>query len=201
MAAELLEIHARRAARKGYAFPVDDINNQLFADAFPFETTPDQQRAIDDVIADLKSSQPTDRVVCGDVGFGKTEVAMRAAFAAVDGGKQVAVLVPTTLLAKQHYQNFLDRFADWPVQIESLSRFSTGKEQKAVLDKLASGKVDIVIGTHKLLNKDIRYDNLGLVIIDEEHRFGVRHKEHMNCLLYTSPSPRDKRQSRMPSSA
>jgi len=198
VAAELLEIHARRAARKGYAFPVDDTNNQLFADAFPFETTPDQQRAIDDVIADLKSSQPTDRVVCGDVGFGKTEVAMRAAFAAVDGGKQVSVLVPTTLLAKQHYQNFLDRFADWPVQIECLSRFSTAKEQKAVLDKLANGKVDIVIGTHKLLNKDIRYDNLGLVIIDEEHRFGVRHKEHMKALrsevdiltLTATPIPR-----------
>ncbi len=198
VAAELLEIHARRAARKGYAFPVDDSNNQLFADAFPFETTPDQQRAIDDVIADLKSSQPTDRVVCGDVGFGKTEVAMRATFAAVDGGKQVAVLVPTTLLARQHYENFLDRFADWPVQIECLSRFSTGKEQKAVLDKLASGKLDIVIGTHKLLNKEIRYNNLGLVIIDEEHRFGVRHKEHMKALrsevdiltLTATPIPR-----------
>ena len=198
VAAELLEIHARRAARKGYAFPVDDSNNQLFADAFPFETTPDQQRAIDDVVSDLKSSQPTDRVVCGDVGFGKTEVAMRAAFAAVDGGKQVAVLVPTTLLAKQHYQNFLDRFSDWPVQIESLSRFSTAKEQKAVLDRLASGGVDIVIGTHKLLNKDIRYNNLGLVIIDEEHRFGVRHKEHMKALrsevdiltLTATPIPR-----------
>lgn len=198
VAAELLEIHARRAARKGYAFPVNDSNNQLFANAFPFETTPDQQRAIDDVITDLKSSQPTDRVVCGDVGFGKTEVAMRASFAAVDSGKQVAVLVPTTLLAKQHYQNFLDRFSDWPVQIESLSRFSTGKEQKAVLERLASGAIDIVIGTHKLLNKDIRYNNLGLVIIDEEHRFGVRHKEHMKALrsevdiltLTATPIPR-----------
>lgn len=198
IAAELLEIHARRAARKGYAFPVDDGNNQLFADAFPFETTPDQQRAIDEVIADLKSTQPTDRVVCGDVGFGKTEVAMRAAFAAVDGGKQVVVLVPTTLLARQHYQNFLDRFADWPVQIECLSRFSTTKEQRIVLERLAAGKLDIVIGTHKLLNKDIRYNNLGLVIIDEEHRFGVRHKEHMKALrsevdiltLTATPIPR-----------
>ncbi len=198
VAAELLEIHARRAARKGYAFPVDDSNNQLFADAFPFETTPDQQRAIDEVIADLKSTQPTDRVVCGDVGFGKTEVAMRAAFAAVDGGKQVAVLVPTTLLARQHYENFLNRFSDWPVQIECLSRFSTAKEQKVVLDKLAEGKLDIVIGTHKLLNKQIRYKNLGMVIIDEEHRFGVRHKEHMKALrsevdiltLTATPIPR-----------
>jgi len=198
VAAELLEIHARRAARKGHAFPVDDRNNQMFADAFPFETTPDQQRAIDDVIADLKSLQPTDRVVCGDVGFGKTEVAMRAAFAAVDSGKQVAVLVPTTLLARQHYQNFLDRFADWPVQIECLSRFSSTKEQKSVLDRLATGRLDIIIGTHKLLNKDIRYNNLGLVIIDEEHRFGVRHKEHMKALrsevdivtLTATPIPR-----------
>jgi len=198
VAAELLEIHARRAARKGHAFPVDANNNQLFADAFPFQTTPDQQRAIDEVIEDLKSSQPTDRVVCGDVGFGKTEVAMRAAFAAVDGGKQVAVLVPTTLLARQHYQNFLDRFSDWPVQIECLSRFSSTKEQRSVLERLASGKLDIIIGTHKLLNKDIRYDNLGLVIIDEEHRFGVRHKEHMKALrseidiltLTATPIPR-----------
>ncbi|MFK7890580.1 MAG: transcription-repair coupling factor [Granulosicoccus sp.] len=198
VAAELLEIHARRAARKGFAFPDSSDNYALFSAAFPFEETPDQQQAIDAVVADLRSEQPTDRVVCGDVGFGKTEVAMRAAFVAVDAGKQVAVLVPTTLLARQHHQNFLDRFADWPVQIESVSRFETAKEQKQILGKLATGGIDIIIGTHKLLGKDIRYHNLGLVIIDEEHRFGVRHKEHMKSLraevdiltLTATPIPR-----------
>ncbi|MFK7854406.1 MAG: transcription-repair coupling factor [Granulosicoccus sp.] len=198
VAAELLEIHARRAARKGFAFPADSDNYSLFSAAFPFEETPDQLSAIDAVVEDLRSERPTDRVVCGDVGFGKTEVAMRAAFVAVDAGKQVAVLVPTTLLAKQHHQNFLDRFADWPVQIEALSRFETAKEQKDILARLASGGIDIVIGTHKLLSKDIKYHNLGLVIIDEEHRFGVRHKEHMKALraevdivtLTATPIPR-----------
>lgn len=198
VAAELLEIHARRAARKGFAFPENSDNYTLFSDAFPFEETTDQLSAINAVVEDLRSSQPTDRVVCGDVGFGKTEVAMRAAFVAVDGGKQVAVLVPTTLLARQHHQNFMDRFADWPVQIESLSRFETAKEQKGILSRLASGGIDIIIGTHKLLSKDIKYHNLGLVIIDEEHRFGVRHKEHMKALraevdivtLTATPIPR-----------
>lgn len=198
VAAELLEIHARRAAKKGFAFPEKSDNYALFSDAFPFEETPDQLSAIDAVVADLRSTLPTDRVVCGDVGFGKTEVAMRAAFVAVDAGKQVVVLVPTTLLAKQHHQNFMDRFAEWPVQIEALSRFETAKEQKAILKRLASGGIDIVIGTHKLLSKDIEYKNLGLVIIDEEHRFGVRHKEHMKALrsevdivtLTATPIPR-----------
>ena len=198
VAAELLEIHARRAAREGFAFPKDSDNYALFSEAFPFEETPDQLQAIDAVVEDLRSPQPTDRVVCGDVGFGKTEVAMRAAFVAVDAGKQVAVLVPTTLLAKQHHQNFMDRFADWPVQIEALSRFETAKEQKVIMKKLAEGGVDIIIGTHKLLSKDVRYKNLGLVIIDEEHRFGVRHKEHMKALrsevdivtLTATPIPR-----------
>ena len=198
VAAELLEIHARRAAREGFAFPSKSDNFHLFSDAFPFEETPDQLSAINAVVDDLRSTQPTDRVVCGDVGFGKTEVAMRAAFVAVDAGKQVVVLVPTTLLARQHHRNFLDRFADWPVQIESLSRFETAKEQKDILKKLESGGIDIVIGTHKLLSKDIRYKNLGLVIIDEEHRFGVRHKEHMKALraevdivtLTATPIPR-----------
>ena len=198
VAAELLEIHARRAAREGFAFPENSDNYALFSDAFPFEETPDQLRAIESVVEDLRSPQPTDRVVCGDVGFGKTEVAMRAAFVAVDAGKQVAVLVPTTLLAKQHHQNFQDRFADWPVQIEALSRFETAKEQKVIMQKLASGGVDIIIGTHKLLSKDVKYKNLGLVIIDEEHRFGVRHKEHMKALrsevdivtLTATPIPR-----------
>ncbi len=198
VAAELLEIHARRAARVGQSFDTGTDNIALFAAQFPFEETPDQLSAIEAVMADLKSTVPMDRVVCGDVGFGKTEVAMRAAFAAVDAGKQVAVLVPTTLLARQHYRNFLDRFADWPVQIESLSRFDTAKEAKGVLAKLASGGIDIVIGTHKLLSKGIEYKDLGLVIIDEEHRFGVRHKEHMKALraevdiltLTATPIPR-----------
>jgi len=198
VAAELLEIQARRAARKGHAFPADSDNYAAFAAAFAFVETPDQAQAIDAVINDLRAEIPTDRVVCGDVGFGKTEVAMRAAFVAVDGGKQVAVLVPTTLLAQQHLQNFRDRFADWPVQIEAMSRFSTAKEHKKIIQKLSDGKVDIVIGTHRLLQKDMRYKNLGLVIIDEEHRFGVRHKEHMKALrsevdiitLTATPIPR-----------
>ena len=198
VAAELLEIHARRAARKGFAFPSNSDNYTAFSQAFAFEETPDQLQAIDNVVTDLRSAQPTDRVVCGDVSFGKTEVAMRAAFVAVDAGKQVAVLVPTTLLAQQHHQNFLDRFSDWPIQIESLSRFVSSKDQKKVLEKLAAGDIDIVIGTHKLLQKDVRYKNLGLVIIDEEHRFGVRHKEHMKALraeidivtLTATPIPR-----------
>ncbi len=198
VAAELLEIHARRAARKGFAFPENSDNYALFSETFQFEETPDQLSAIEAVVKDLRSPQPTDRVVCGDVGFGKTEVAMRAAFVAVDAGKQVVVLVPTTLLAKQHHKNFLDRFSDWPVQIEALSRFETPKEQKAIMKKLASGGVDIIIGTHKLLSKEIKYHNLGLVIIDEEHRFGVRHKEHMKALrsevdivtLTATPIPR-----------
>ncbi len=198
VAAELLEIHARRAARKGFAFPESSDNYTVFSNAFPFEETTDQLSAINAVVEDLRSSQPTDRVVCGDVGFGKTEVAMRAAFVAVDAGKQVVVLVPTTLLARQHHKNFMDRFSDWPVQIESLSRFETAKEQKGILARLASGGIDIIIGTHKLLSKDIKYHNLGLVIIDEEHRFGVRHKEHMKALrsevdivtLTATPIPR-----------
>lgn len=198
VAAELLEIHARRAARKGFAFPSDSDNYEKFAGAFQFEETVDQGSAIESVVADLRSDRPTDRVVCGDVGFGKTEVAMRAAFVAVDAGKQVAVLVPTTLLAKQHHENFLDRFADWPIQIESLSRFVKAKDQKNILEKLASGGIDIIIGTHKLIQKDVKYKNLGLVIIDEEHRFGVRHKEHMKALrseidivtLTATPIPR-----------
>ncbi len=198
VAAELLEIHARRAARVGFAFEADANHYADFADAFPFEETPDQLSAINAVVEDLKSSQPMDRVVCGDVGFGKTEVAMRAAFVAVDAGKQVVVLVPTTLLARQHYQNFLDRFAEWPIKIESLSRFESTKDQKAIIQQLSSGALDIVIGTHKLLSRDIEYKNLGLVIIDEEHRFGVRHKEHMKALraevdiltLTATPIPR-----------
>ena len=198
VAAELLEIHARRAARKGYAFEDKSGNYREFSEAFAFEETPDQMNAIDAVVDDLRATRPTDRVVCGDVGFGKTEVAMRAAFVAVDDGKQVAVLVPTTLLAQQHHQNFLDRFSSWPVQIDSMSRFKSAAEHKEILGKLASGGIDIIIGTHRLLQKDVKYKNLGLVIIDEEHRFGVRHKEHMKALrsevdivtLTATPIPR-----------
>lgn len=178
VAAELLEIHAKRAAKNGHAFKFDDTDYQSFAATFPFEETPDQQTAIEAIIADMRSPKPMDRVICGDVGFGKTEVSMRAAFIAVQSGKQVAVLVPTTLLAQQHFQNFRDRFADWPVRIEVLSRFVSTKQHKVIIEDLALGKVDIVIGTHALLSKDIQYKALGLVVIDEEHRFGVRQKEH-----------------------
>ncbi|MGH8503533.1 MAG: transcription-repair coupling factor [Gammaproteobacteria bacterium] len=198
VAAELLEIYARRAARQGHSFAVAGDDYAAFADAFPFEETPDQSRAIDDVLKDMAAPRPMDRLVCGDVGFGKTEVAMRAAFVAVQNGRQVAVLVPTTLLAQQHYQTFADRFADWPVRIESLSRFQAGKRQQAIIAGLRSGEVDIVIGTHKLLQRGIKFKNLGLVVIDEEHRFGVRHKERLKALraevdtlaLTATPIPR-----------
>ncbi len=181
-AAELLDIYARRAARPGHAFPVHDTHYQAFADAFPFEETPDQARAIDEVLADMEAGKPMDRLVCGDVGFGKTEVALRAAFLAVYGKKQVVVLVPTTLLAQQHYQNFRDRFAGLPVRIELMSRFRSKAEQHHAAQGLAEGTVDVVIGTHRLLQEDIRFKQLGLVILDEEHRFGVRQKERLRKL-------------------
>ncbi|MDX1348134.1 MAG: transcription-repair coupling factor [Thiomicrorhabdus chilensis] len=182
VAAELLDIYAQREARPGYAFNTPEDAYQRFASSFPFEETPDQQQAIEAVIHDMHASRPMDRLVCGDVGFGKTEVAMRAAFIAAYDGKQVAMLVPTTLLAQQHVENFRNRFADWPVRIEVLSRFQTAKEQKQVLADLEEGKVDIIIGTHKLIQKDVKYANLGLTIIDEEHRFGVRQKEQLKKL-------------------
>ncbi|WP_207123878.1 transcription-repair coupling factor [Halorhodospira abdelmalekii] len=200
VAAELLELYARREARSGSdcASTLDPQTYEAFAAAFPFEETPDQQAAIRAVLADMQSPRPMDRVVCGDVGFGKTEVAMRAAFAGVEAGGQVAVLVPTTLLAQQHQQNFADRFADWPVRIESLSRFSGKKGNEQALERIADGQADIVIGTHKLLSADVRFRNLGLVIIDEEHRFGVRQKERLKKLraevdvltLTATPIPR-----------
>lgn len=198
VAAELLEIYARRAARQGHRYHIDHGQYAAFAASFPFEETPDQQDAIDAVLTDMQSEQPMDRLICGDVGFGKTEVAMRAAFVAVLGGKQVAILVPTTLLAQQHYDNFCDRFADWPVHIETLSRFRSKKEQDKALAGLESGKVDIVIGTHKLLQDDLKYKQLGMVIIDEEHRFGVRQKDRFKALraevdiltLTATPIPR-----------
>jgi len=198
VAAELLDIHAKRALNKGHAFAYEEREYLAFADAFPFEETPDQQTSIDSILEDMRSGQPMDRVVCGDVGFGKTEVAMRAAFIAAQSGRQVAVLVPTTLLAQQHFQNFRDRFADWPFRVEVLSRFVTPKQQKVIIADMAEGKVDIVIGTHKLLSKEIKYRDLGLVIIDEEHRFGVRQKEHFKAIrqevdlltLTATPIPR-----------
>jgi transcription-repair coupling factor (superfamily II helicase) len=197
-AVELLEVQALRLARKGRAFPKRDEAYANFAAGFPFEETPDQLRAIDEVLGDMEADRPMDRLVCGDVGFGKTEVAMRAAFLAVHGGTQVAVLVPTTLLAQQHERNFRDRFAGLPVRIELLSRFRTEQELATAITALAQGKVDIVIGTHRLLQGDIRFSNLGLVIIDEEHRFGVRQKEALKRLraeadiltLTATPIPR-----------
>ncbi|MEM9303194.1 MAG: transcription-repair coupling factor [Pseudomonadota bacterium] len=198
VAAELLEIHARREARKGHAMSADGREIEEFAAGFPFEETPDQLAAIHAVEGDMGAPRPMDRVVCGDVGFGKTEVAMRAAFTAVQAGRQVAVLVPTTLLAQQHFQNFSDRFASWPVKVEVLSRFKGKSQSQSVLDGLASGAVDIVVGTHRLLQQDIRFKQLGLVIVDEEHRFGVRHKEQLKKLraevdlltLTATPIPR-----------
>jgi transcription-repair coupling factor (superfamily II helicase) len=182
IAVELLDIQARRAAMQGYAHALALDEYQQFASEFPFEETPDQQTAIESVIDDMRSQRPMDRIVCGDVGFGKTEVGMRAAFVAANSGSQVAVLVPTTLLAQQHYQNFLDRFADWPIRISVLSRFTSKTDLDQCLAELGNGKVDIVIGTHKLLSESIKYQNLGLVIIDEEHRFGVRHKEKLKAM-------------------
>lgn len=182
VAAQLLEIHARRAAKSRPAFADAVIEMQQFAAEFPFEETPDQQNAIAAVIADMLADKPMDRLVCGDVGFGKTEVAMRAAFLAALNHKQVAVLVPTTLLAQQHGENFRDRFAQWPVRVETISRFRTAKEQDAVLKKVAEGHIDIIIGTHRLLQEDVKFHNLGLLIIDEEHRFGVKQKERMKAM-------------------
>jgi len=197
-AAELLNLYAVRASRKGHAFEFSGHDYDAFVDGFGFEETPDQQAAIDAVRMDMAAGFPMDRLVCGDVGFGKTEVALRAAFMAVAGGRQVAVLCPTTLLAEQHTQTFRDRFADWPVRIEELSRFRSAKEVAAAIAGVNSGTIDIVIGTHKLLTPELRFDRLGLVIIDEEHRFGVRQKERLKALraevdvltLTATPIPR-----------
>ena len=181
-AAELLNLYAQRSAQSGHKFEINELDYQAFADGFGYEETEDQAAAIAAVIKDLTQAKPMDRLVCGDVGFGKTEVALRAAFVAVMGGKQVAVLAPTTLLVEQHAQNFADRFADFPVKVASLSRFNNSKATKAALEGMADGTVDIVIGTHKLVQDDIKFKNLGLVIIDEEHRFGVRQKEQLKRL-------------------
>lgn len=201
-AAELLNLYAQRAAREGHAFTIKQHDYDAFAEGFDFEETADQAAAIKAVITDLTSGKPMDRLICGDVGFGKTEVALRAAFVAVADGKQVAILVPTTLLAEQHFQNFSDRFGliadQWPVKIAELSRFRSAKEQTQAIAGLAKGEIDIIIGTHKLIQKDVHFKNLGLVIIDEEHRFGVRQKEQLKKLraevdvltLTATPIPR-----------
>jgi transcription-repair coupling factor (superfamily II helicase) len=197
-AAELLNLYARRAAREGYAFRFEPHDYEAFAASFGFEETPDQQAAIHAVIQDMVSPQPMDRLVCGDVGFGKTEVALRAAFVAVTGGKQVAILAPTTLLAEQHFQNISDRFGKWPVKVAELSRFRSPKEIKLALEGIADGTIDIVVGTHKLISPTVQFKRLGLLVIDEEHRFGVRHKEAMKALraevdvltLTATPIPR-----------
>ncbi|AAZ24540.1 transcription-repair coupling factor [Colwellia psychrerythraea] len=198
VAAELLDIYAKRASNHGYSFKRDKQDYQAFSDSFGFEETFDQKQAINAVVSDMLSPKTMDRLVCGDVGFGKTEVAMRAAFVAVNDGKQVAILVPTTLLAQQHYENFRDRFANWPVVTEVLSRFKTPKEQKEVIARVESGQVDILIGTHKLLQNSIKYKDLGLLVVDEEHRFGVKQKEKIKQLrsnvdiltLTATPIPR-----------
>ncbi len=197
-AAELLNIYARRAAREGHAFRYSPQDYETFANDFGFEETADQRAAIHCVIQDMISPRPMDRLVCGDVGFGKTEVALRAAFIAITGGKQVAILAPTTLLAEQHYQTLVDRFAKWPVKVAEMSRFRSAKEITAAIKGIADGTIDIVVGTHKLLSKDVKFERLGLLIIDEEHRFGVRHKEAMKAMraeidvltLTATPIPR-----------
>jgi transcription-repair coupling factor (superfamily II helicase) len=198
VAAELLEVQARRQARQGLAIDIERPQYEQFAAGFPFEETPDQLQAIEAVLTDLQSSLPMDRVVCGDVGFGKTEVAVRAAFVTAMAGRQVAILVPTTLLAEQHYRNFRDRFADWPIRVEVLSRFKSTKEIKAELEKLADGVIDVIVGTHRLLQGDVKFKDLGCVIVDEEQRFGVRQKEALKALraevhlltLTATPIPR-----------
>ena len=197
-AAELLNIYARRAAREGHAFRYSPADYEAFANEFGFDETADQSAAIHAVIQDMISPRPMDRLICGDVGFGKTEVALRAAFIAITGGRQVALLAPTTLLAEQHYQTLVDRFAKWPVKVAEMSRFRSGKEITAAIKGLADGSVDIVVGTHKLLSQDVKFKQLGLLIIDEEHRFGVRHKETMKAMraevdvltLTATPIPR-----------
>ena len=198
MAAELLDLYARRQVTGGFAFPPDTRWQRELESSFLYEDTPDQRKATEDIKRDMEQPKPMDRLLVGDVGYGKTEVAVRAAFKAVQGGKQVAVLVPTTILAEQHGRTFLERLADYPIKIEVLSRFRTGKEQKQALERLATGETDIVIGTHRLLSKDVVLKDLGLLIVDEEHRFGVKHKERLKAIrlavdvltLTATPIPR-----------
>lgn len=179
MAVELLETQARREAEKGFSCQLEQSDYERFVSGFRFTETEDQKLAINDILEDLKSEKPMDRLVCGDVGFGKTEVAMRGAFVMVQNHRQVCVLVPTTLLAKQHFETFQERFIDFPIRVELISRFRSKKESEAVLHDLKEGKVDILIGTHKLLQQDVTFKSLGLLIVDEEHRFGVKQKEYL----------------------
>ncbi|MEO6627951.1 MAG: DEAD/DEAH box helicase, partial [Aquihabitans sp.] len=198
VAQELVVLYQTRLHAPGHAFPIDTPWQRELEDAFPYRETPDQLKAIEDVKADMEDSKPMDRLVCGDVGFGKTEVAIRAAFKAVQDGKQVAVLVPTTLLATQHFQTFSERFAAFPVRVEVMSRFLTPGQSKQVAAAVAAGEVDVVIGTHRLLSQDIKFKNLGLLVVDEEQRFGVSHKEQIKQLttnvdvltLSATPIPR-----------
>ncbi len=198
VATELLEVYAKREARSGFKYKLDQAEYSKFSSAFTFEETPDQANAIESVITDMQSDRPMDRLICGDVGFGKTEVAMRAAFVAVKNSKQIVILVPTTLLAQQHYESFRDRFSGWPIIVEQVSRFKSASEQKDILKRAEKGCIDILIGTHKLLHTEIKYKNLGLIIVDEEHRFGVRQKEKLKAMrtdadiltLTATPIPR-----------
>ncbi|MGE5612030.1 MAG: transcription-repair coupling factor, partial [Bacillota bacterium] len=185
MAAELLDVQAARAAEVGIAYPPDSEWQNEFEAEFPYDPTPDQLNAAEEIKQDMQKSRPMDRLLCGDVGYGKTEMAMRAAFKAVESGKQVAVLVPTTVLAEQHYRSFKERMVNYPFNIESLSRFKTGKQQKDTLKKLAAGEVDVIIGTHRLVSKDVKFADLGLVVVDEEQRFGVTHKERLKQIRRT----------------
>jgi transcription-repair coupling factor (superfamily II helicase) len=178
-AAELLNLYSKRSIKKGYAFKINLNDYEQFVEGFSFEETPDQLEAIEQVIKDMESIRPMDRLICGDVGFGKTEVALRATFVAAMNNKQVVILVPTTLLAEQHYKNFSDRFVNWPLRIEEVSRFKSKKDQDRILSELEEGKIDIIIGTHKMLQDNVKFKELGLIIIDEEHRFGVRQKEKL----------------------
>ena len=182
VAQELIRLYAARSASKGIEFEPDTVWQYEMEEAFEFTETPDQMKAINETKTDMESDKPMDRLICGDVGFGKTEVAIRAIFKAIMSGKQAAVVVPTTVLALQHYQTIFERFKPFPIKVELLSRFRSAKEQKATIKKLALGEVDIVVGTHRLLQKDIQFKNLGLLVIDEEHRFGVKHKEQLKML-------------------
>jgi len=197
-AAELLDLYAKRSIQRGYSSKINLKDYEVFCDEFPFEETIDQQTAIEKVIHDMESPKPMDRLICGDVGFGKTEVALRAAFISVLNNKQVIILVPTTLLAEQHFSNFSDRFAKWPIKIEEISRFKSKKQQLESLKKLENGQIDIIIGTHRLIQPDVKFKDLGLIVIDEEHRFGVRQKEKLKAFrknvdvlaLTATPIPR-----------
>src|SRR5713226_8259801 len=179
MTDELLKLYAQRQAAQGHVFPADTEWMKEFEDAFEYSETEDQAQAIEDVKSDMQSPLPMDRLLCGDVGYGKTEIAMRAAFKAISDNKQVAILAPTTVLAFQHYETFRQRFAAFPVAIEMISRFRSPKQQKEILQKVEAGKIDVLIGTHRILSKDVKFSDLGLLIVDEEQRFGVRHKERL----------------------